>query len=84
MTSTYRQIALQPVDFEQIDPVSSLSLNSLRLALGLLFFGMMLTLSVTLSLAAQVVDPLPVRNDAPIRAVDSAVLLVATESSTQI
>jgi hypothetical protein len=84
MTSTYRQIALQPVDFEEINQVSSLSLNSLRLALGLLFFGMMLTLSVTLSLAAQVVDPSSVRNDAPNQAVDSAVLLVATQPSTQI
>ena len=83
MTSTYGQITLQAADFEEIDQPPGLSLSSLRLALGLLFFGMMLTLSVTLSLAAQVADPLSVGNEAPIQAVDLAIRRDVTGPSTQ-
>jgi hypothetical protein len=54
MPSNHRQIALQAFDSADVEQGCRLSLSSLRLGLGLVFFGLMLTLGVTLSLAAHV------------------------------
>ena len=72
MTSTYRLISLGSLDGQGLQVTAPPSLASLRLGLLMLFCGMMLTLSVTFSLAAQVPPrdggPMHGRIDAPIDA----------------
>lgn len=54
MTSAYRQISLQTLDVRGVPGTDGPSLSDLRLGLMMLFCGMMLTLGVTLSLAAHI------------------------------
>ncbi|NKI34690.1 hypothetical protein HFP89_05880 [Wenzhouxiangella sp. XN79A] len=89
MTSTHRQIALQALEIQAAESRSGPSLGSLRLGLGLLFCGMMLTLSVTLSLAVQVpmrcdTPPLPMqmKTQIPILAEPVAESVVVTQSAS--